>query len=69
MIVKVTREMRLTSIVISHDIPSAFHIGDKIAFLYDGVISFEGTPREAEQSSHEVLRRFVANSLGRRAHA
>ncbi len=69
LIVKVTREMRLTSLIISHDIPSAFHIGDKIAFLYDGVITFNGTPEEAERSEHPVLRRFIANSLGRRGHA
>lgn len=69
LIVKVTREMDLTSLIISHDIPSAFHIGDKIAFLYDGVIAFNGTPREAEKSDHPVLQRFIANSLGRRAHA
>ncbi|MCK5807468.1 ATP-binding cassette domain-containing protein [bacterium] len=69
LIVKVTREMDLTSLIISHDIPSAFHIGDKIAFLYDGVIAFDGTPQEAEQSNHPVLQRFIANSLGRRAHA
>jgi phospholipid/cholesterol/gamma-HCH transport system ATP-binding protein len=69
LIVKVTREMNLTSLIISHDIPSAFHIGDKIAFLYDGLIAFDGTPAEAEKSDHPVLQRFIANSLGRRAHA
>ncbi|WP_456434470.1 ABC transporter ATP-binding protein [Thermosulfuriphilus sp.] len=49
---------RLTCVVISHDIPSALSIADKIAMLHEGVIIEEGDPEAIKQSSHPFVRRF-----------
>lgn len=53
------RELKLTSIVISHDIPSAILLADRIAFLHQGQIVFWGTPSEFKQADHEAIRAFL----------
>ncbi len=59
LIEQLKRELKLTSIVISHDIPSALLLADMIAFLHQGKIVFWGTPSEFRQSHHEAIRRFL----------
>lgn len=53
------RELKLTSIVISHDIPSALLLADRIAFLHQGQIVFWGTPSEFRQAEHEAIQAFL----------
>jgi phospholipid/cholesterol/gamma-HCH transport system ATP-binding protein len=52
-------EYRLTSLVISHDIPSALRLADQIAFLHNGSFVFWGDPEQFKNSEHEVIRRFL----------
>ena len=54
------RELGLTSIVISHDIPSALLLADQIAFLHQGEIVFWGTPKEFRHAEHPAIRKFLA---------
>jgi phospholipid/cholesterol/gamma-HCH transport system ATP-binding protein len=54
------RDLKLTSIVISHDIPSALLLADQIAFLHEGEIVFFGTPHEFTRSKHEAIQAFLA---------
>jgi phospholipid/cholesterol/gamma-HCH transport system ATP-binding protein len=49
----------VTSIVVTHDIRSAFAVGDRIAFLSEGKILFEGTVDEARRSGESALRDFL----------
>jgi phospholipid/cholesterol/gamma-HCH transport system ATP-binding protein len=49
----------ITSIVVTHDIRSAFQVGDRIAFLHDGVIRFHGTTAEAKEAKEPLLRNFL----------
>jgi len=53
------RELKLTSIVISHDIPSALLLADRIAFLHSGEIIFWGTPSEFRTCSHPAIQKFL----------
>lgn len=59
LIERLKRELKLTSIVISHDIPSALMLADRIAFLHQGRIIFWGTPHEFKNSDHEAIRAFL----------
>ena len=59
----VNKELKMTCVVISHDIASVFRHANKIALLYDGVIQFYGTPAEAYTSEHEILKSFISNSF------
>src|SRR4051812_40934238 len=54
------RELKLTSIVISHDIPSALLLADQIAFLHQGQIVFWGIPADFKKSQHPEIRKFLA---------
>ena len=53
------RELKLTSIVISHDIPSALLLADRIAFLYRGKFIFNGTPAEFRISQEKEIQNFL----------
>jgi phospholipid/cholesterol/gamma-HCH transport system ATP-binding protein len=59
LIEQLKRELKLTSLVISHDIPSALLLADRIAFLHQGKIVFYGTPAEFKQSRHEGIQAFL----------
>jgi phospholipid/cholesterol/gamma-HCH transport system ATP-binding protein len=63
LIIKVNRELNMTCIVISHDIPSTLQSADKVALLFDGTIQFVGSPAEAMTSDHEILKQFISNSF------
>ena len=52
----------VTSIVVTHDMKSAFHIGDHIAYLHQGQIYFYGTPAELERQDDRLIQDFL---LGR----
>ena len=53
------KRLGVTSIVVTHDIQSAFTVGDRIAFLSEGVIHFDGTVAEARTSKEPLLRNFL----------
>lgn len=52
-------QLNVTSVVVTHDIHSAFTVGDRIAFLYEGQIHFDGTVEEARSCREPVLRNFL----------
>jgi phospholipid/cholesterol/gamma-HCH transport system ATP-binding protein len=53
------KRLGITSIVVTHDIQSALHVADRIAFLHEGRICFEGTTQEAQASREPLLREFL----------
>jgi phospholipid/cholesterol/gamma-HCH transport system ATP-binding protein len=59
MILEAREALNVTSVVISHDIASAFKVATKIAVLYDGRIVAEGTPRELREHPHPHVQKFV----------
>ena len=52
-------KLGVTSIVVTHDIHSAFTVGDRIAFLHEGKIRFHGSVDEAKAATEPVLRNFL----------
>jgi phospholipid/cholesterol/gamma-HCH transport system ATP-binding protein len=59
LIIKLQRELGVTSIVVTHDIRSAFRMASRIAVLHDRKISFFGTPEEMSGSNDKYLRDFL----------
>jgi phospholipid/cholesterol/gamma-HCH transport system ATP-binding protein len=49
----------VTSIVVTHDMPSALEISDRIAMVHKGFIIFTGTPDEIRQSENPLVRDFI----------
>jgi phospholipid/cholesterol/gamma-HCH transport system ATP-binding protein len=52
-------KLKVTSIVVTHDMKSAYRIADKIAMLYQGKIIAEGSTDEIQNSQHPVVHQFV----------
>ncbi|HEV7426623.1 MAG TPA: ABC transporter ATP-binding protein [Thermoanaerobaculia bacterium] len=62
LIIDLQSKLNVTSVVVTHDIQSAFSVGDRIAFLNKGVFEWVGTMEEARSSEHPVLREFLKAS-------
>jgi len=62
LIIDLQSKLNVTSVVVTHDIQSAFSVGDRIAFLNKGVFEWVGTMDEARDSSHPILREFFKAS-------
>jgi phospholipid/cholesterol/gamma-HCH transport system ATP-binding protein len=59
LILRMSDELGVTGVVITHDMNSAFRISDRVAMLYDGRIRFEGTPDEMKATDDPVVRGFI----------
>lgn len=59
LIMKLQRELQVTSIVVSHDIRSGFRMASKVALLYDCRIVFFGSPEEMAASDDRYIRDFL----------
>jgi phospholipid/cholesterol/gamma-HCH transport system ATP-binding protein len=60
MILNAKKKLGITSMVISHDVASAFKVADRLAVLYDGHLAAEGTPEEVRRSADPFVQRFLS---------
>ena len=58
MIINCAQNLTVTSIVVTHDITSAFRVADTVAMLHDGKITLTGTPEQFQRTSDEVVQQF-----------
>jgi phospholipid/cholesterol/gamma-HCH transport system ATP-binding protein len=63
LVVRVNKELHITCVMITHDIPAAFRIADKISFLDRGYIIADGRPDEIAKSGHEMVKDFIRISF------
>jgi len=63
LVVRVNRELQITCVLITHDIPAAFRIADKIVFLDRGSVIADGSPAEIEASDHPMVKDFLRISF------
>lgn len=52
-------KLKVTSVVVTHDMRSAYKIADRIAMLYDGKIIAEGSPAEIQNTPDAVVHQFI----------
>jgi phospholipid/cholesterol/gamma-HCH transport system ATP-binding protein len=62
LIVDLQAKLNVTSVVVTHDIHSAFSVGDRVAFLHQGVFEWVGSMEEARDADHPRLRDFLKAS-------
>jgi len=60
LIIETGHRLGVTSVVVTHDMVSAYKIGSRIAMLYEGKVRMVGTPDEIRKSSDEVIQQFIA---------
>lgn len=65
MILAAKKELGVTSVVISHDIASAFNVADQIAFLSKGLIVEQGPPDQLRESKHPQVQVFLQTWFGK----
>jgi len=56
---RLQEKYQITSIVVTHDMKSAYQIGDRIAYYRDGNIYFLGTPDELRANSDPIIQDFI----------
>jgi len=56
---RLQKRLGITSIVVTHDMKSAFHVADQVAYLYDGRVYFSGTPEALRASTDPLVHDFI----------
>lgn len=59
LIVELNDRYRVTTVVVTHDMPSAFRVSDRIAMIDRGYIIFQGTPEELQHADDARVRDFI----------
>ncbi|MBD3178731.1 MAG: ATP-binding cassette domain-containing protein [Candidatus Latescibacteria bacterium] len=59
LILNLQKNLDITSIVVTHDIQSAYMVGDCIAMLHDGRIIFQGNPEQVQRTENETIKIFI----------
>ncbi len=62
LIVEMKRRLGVTSLVVTHDMVSAYKIADRIALLHEGAIVEEGTPAYIKRSRNPLVHQFITGS-------
>lgn len=63
MIMKLQRELHVTSVVVTHEMPIAFDVADRVAMLHDKRFPFVAPPDELAASPEPAVRDFVQGNL------
>src|SRR5213080_3588672 len=62
LIIRLTESSKVTSIIVTHEMDSAFRIGTKMAMLYQGKIIEDAEPEKFKQSTNPVVAQFLSGS-------
>ena len=62
LIIDLTEKSKVTSIIVTHDMGSAFHIGTRMAMLYQGKIIEDAEPEQFKRSKNPVVAQFLSGS-------
>lgn len=60
LILDLRAKLNMTSIVITHDMGSAYKIADRICMLHNGKIIFQGSPAEIRASRNSYIQKFIS---------
>jgi phospholipid/cholesterol/gamma-HCH transport system ATP-binding protein len=59
LIIELRDKLKVTSIIVTHDMNSAYQVADSIAMFYKGQVIADGTPEEIKNSKHPVIQQFI----------
>ncbi|NOY89509.1 MAG: ABC transporter ATP-binding protein [FCB group bacterium] len=59
LILNLHQKLKVTSIVVTHDMKSAFKVAQRIVMLYDGKVEINGTPEEIKTTDNQIVRQFI----------
>ena len=58
MMLRLKRQLGLTSVVVTHDLDLMYKVADQVVFLFEGRVIFFGPPADLEKSDHPHVREF-----------
>lgn len=61
LIMSLQERLNITSVIVTHDMRSAFMLGDRLSLLHEGEIRFVGNKDEIERSDDEMVREFLSH--------
>lgn len=67
LIIRLRDQLKVTGIVVTHDLVSAYTVGNRIAMLHEGAIEQVGTVAEIRSSTNPVVRQFLEPGLSRQS--
>lgn len=59
LIIDLSHKLKVTSVVVTHDMNSAYKVADSIAMFYHGRVIAEGRPDEIRNTRHPVVKQFI----------
>jgi phospholipid/cholesterol/gamma-HCH transport system ATP-binding protein len=62
LILRMQKQLKVISIVVTHDMTSAYKVANRIAMLFEGRIIGIGTPDEIRNSSDPIIQQFITGS-------
>jgi phospholipid/cholesterol/gamma-HCH transport system ATP-binding protein len=62
LIIRLKEQLKVTSIVVTHDMVSAYKVATRIAMLYEGKIIAQGTPDEIKNTTDPIVRQFITGA-------
>jgi phospholipid/cholesterol/gamma-HCH transport system ATP-binding protein len=62
LIISLTEKSQVTSVIVTHEMESAFRIGTRMAMIYQGKIIEDGPPEQFKQSNNPVVAQFLSGS-------
>jgi len=63
LIARLQGEIGSTSVIVTHDVESAFYLGDRIVLMFDGRVQAQGTPTELRESPDPIVQEFLHPKL------
>ncbi|MFH1743360.1 MAG: ABC transporter ATP-binding protein [bacterium] len=59
LIIHLSEQLKVSSVVVTHDLASAFKVGDRFSMLFEGKIIYTGTPAEVRDTPNPYIRQFI----------
>jgi phospholipid/cholesterol/gamma-HCH transport system ATP-binding protein len=60
LMLRLKKQLRLTSVVVTHDLDLMWKVADRVVFLFEGRVIYFGLTSELEKSTHPHVREFLA---------
>jgi phospholipid/cholesterol/gamma-HCH transport system ATP-binding protein len=64
LILDLQRRFKVTSIVVTHDMASAFQVSDRLALIYDKKIEYVGSKDQVKNSTNKIVQQFINGQIG-----
>ena len=59
LMLRLKRQLRLTSVVVTHDLDLMYKVADRVVFLYDSRVIYFGPTEDLERADHPHIREFL----------